>query len=120
MVTNNKGIIKAKSMRTARKDDRGQLSEDVSKQEAIDFLNKRYYPNVLPSEYIFFSNINHTVDAWLIEIPLQRIETETMEENIHILLYDYRSHNIHHLEVPISFIRENEVLCSKRHHTVLA
>ena len=78
----------------------------MEKQEAIGRLNQRYKTSVLTNRNTHFSNINAKKDVWWFDIPLVKVEPEA-NDILHLLLYDHRSREIHHLRVPTSYFKRS-------------
>jgi hypothetical protein len=62
-------------------------------------------PNAEPRTRTFhFANINSSKDVWWYDIPLHLISSATLDY-IDLLAYDNRSDELHHLPVPIKYIK---------------
>jgi hypothetical protein len=80
---------------------------NMNPAEARHRVNQRYHMDVLDRNNTHFSNITQARTEWFFNIPLSKVEGTRAEEIIHLLLYDYRSGQIHHLRVPTSYLRDN-------------
>jgi hypothetical protein len=80
----------------------------MEKREAIRRANQLYKATVLNNHNTHFSNINAAKDVWWFDIPLEKVSSST-EMILHLLLYDDRSNELHHLRVPTSYFRENRL-----------
>lgn len=63
-------------------------------------------PEHLDMKHVQFSNINVAKDVWWIDVPLSRLDCDGPEQ-IDLLLFDDRSHELHHLAVPTEYIRDH-------------
>jgi hypothetical protein len=80
----------------------------MNKSEALAVENKRLSRRLRPlnNTNTHFSNINSSKEVWWLDIPLEKIRTGKIDP-LHLLLYDDRSRELHHLEVPIAYFRRN-------------
>jgi hypothetical protein len=78
----------------------------MKKKEAIDCVN-RVCGLDLPPRATHFANINSGRPVWWIDIPLAKLSRGGPEQ-LHILLYDDRSCELHHLIVETAFLRANK------------
>jgi len=53
-----------------------------------------------------FASINASKDVWWYDIPRQKV-TSQQHEVLHVLAYDHRSNELHHLVVPTQYLRDN-------------
>ena len=80
-------------------------TQKVEKREAIRCKNQLYKVDELSNRNTHFSNINAAKDVWWFDIPLRKV-SPSAERILHLLLYDHRSKELHHLRVPTAYIRE--------------
>ena len=76
----------------------------MNKAEAIARIARRTNLSEFTSGSIHFANVNSSKDVWWLDIPLGKISSGG---SIAFLLYDDRSDQIHFLEVPKSYFRDN-------------
>lgn len=81
-------------------------NQRMEKREAIRRTNQRYKVAELNNRNAHFANINARKDVWWFDIPLKKVNPGA-ERILHLLLYDHRSKELHHLRVPTGYIREN-------------
>jgi hypothetical protein len=77
---------------------------DMKKADALDRLNRNCRSVELDNRNTLFSNINHTEPVWWFHVPLWKIERFD-EEHLHFLCYDRRSYKLHHLVVPVEYLK---------------
>jgi len=78
----------------------------IKKREAIDKVNKRFKTHMLTLTNTRFANINSRKEVWWLDIPLRCIKANS-QGNIHLILYNYRTKELHHLNVPSAFFLKN-------------
>lgn len=76
----------------------------MNKAEAIARITRRTNLSEFTSGSIHFANVNSSKDVWWIDIPLAKISGGG---SIGFLLYDHRPDQLHYLEVPTSYFRDN-------------
>ena len=81
-------------------------NQKMEKREAMRRKNQLYRVADLNNGNTHFSNINAAKDVWWFDIPLKKVNAGA-ERILHLLLYDHRSKELHHLRVPTTYIREN-------------
>src|SRR5215216_952525 len=81
-------------------------NQKTEKREAIRRKNQIYKVAELNNRNTHFSNINASKDVWWFDIPLKKVNPGA-DRMLHLLLYDHRSREIHHLRVPTTYIRDN-------------
>jgi len=82
------------------------VNTKMEKREVIRRANHQYKVTVLNNRNTDFSNINAAKNVWWFDIPLEKVNSST-ERILHLLLYDHRSRELHHLRVPMSYFREH-------------
>ncbi len=76
----------------------------MDKKTAIKILNNYYEQVRFNNINSLFSNINASKDVWWFDIPLKKLSSHT---EINLLLYDDKTDTIHHLRVPIEYLKSN-------------
>jgi hypothetical protein len=83
------------------------IGKIMEKHEAIRWVNQHCKSDLLRNKDTHFANINTGPDVWWVDIPIKKVTNPHAEIILNLLLYNYRSRNIHHLRVPTSYFREN-------------
>jgi len=74
----------------------------MDKRTAIKVMNSHYHQEVFNNSNALFSNINACKDVWWFDIPLKKLSSHI---EINLLVYDYKARVIHHLCVPINYLK---------------
>lgn len=59
-----------------------------------------------PTQLTRFANINSAKDVWWVDIPLSAL-ADTEAESVDLALFDGRTSELHHLSIPVGFVKEN-------------
>jgi hypothetical protein len=79
----------------------------MNKSEAIARIARRMSSTEVAAGSIHFANVNSSKDVWWLDIPLAKLSSGG-NLNIGLLLYDHRPDQLHYLEVPKSYLRDNQ------------
>jgi len=82
------------------------MSPKLSKSDAIARLRREHPTLRLEPTETNFASINASKDVWWYDIPRQKV-TSQQHEVLHVLAYDHRSNELHHLVVPTQYLRDN-------------
>ena len=86
---------------------KGRLIHVMNKSEAIARIARCTNSSEFTSGRIHFANVNSSKDVCWLDIPLAKISSGG-SINIGLLLYDHRPDQLHCLEVPKSYLRDNQ------------
>ncbi len=81
-------------------------TERFTKSDAISIIVGHHEGPAIRNQRFFFSNINSLRKVWWLDIPESALDLQRGIE-LGLLLYDQRSNMLHHLTVPVSFLRKN-------------
>src|SRR5215212_4064600 len=85
----------------------GNLSSVMHKSNAIARIARSTRPSEVTADSIHFANVNASKHVWWLDIPLAKVESDG-SPNIALLLYDHRPDQLHYLEVPKIYLRDNQ------------
>lgn len=86
----------------------------MNKSEAIALIRQRRGVSQITTRSVSFANINAKKLVWWLDIPMSTI-AQLSNPTITLLLYDHRSKELHHLEIPKSYFRDNQKRLVMRH-----
>jgi hypothetical protein len=86
----------------------------MNKSEAIALIHRRRGASQISTSSVHFANINSRKLVWWRDIPISAI-SQPSNPTINLLLYDHRSRELHYLEIPKTYFRDNERRLVTRH-----
>ena len=85
------------------------MGQYITKNKAIDRINQHPQIN---SANTHFANINNRKAVWWLDIPFIKV-SRSIARKINLLLYDNRTKTLHHLYVPVKFLKNNAGLVTR-------
>jgi len=77
----------------------------ISKREAIEAI-KRESSLALSNNSTHFANVNASKSVWWFDIPVEKF-TSDMHDTLDLLVVSADTKELHHLQVPIAYVRDN-------------
>ena len=78
----------------------------MNKAQAIARMVRLGVASEVAASNIHFANVNAAKDVWWLDIPLAKLDSAGSQK-IGLLLYDDKSDQLHYLEVPKSYLKDN-------------